>query len=284
MDQSMSGRVCLITGASSGLGQTTALELAKMGASVVMVCRNQAKGEAAQSAIVEASGNPSVDLLLADLSSQQAIRQLAQEVQAKYERLHVLVNNAGGIYGPRFLTVDGLELTFALDHLAYFLLTNLLLDVLRRSAPARIINVTSDAHRMGPINFDNLQGERRYFGLRAYGQARLANIMFTYDLARRLEGTGVTVNCVYPGFVRTNFGRHQAGIYGLFVAVFSSLMKTPEKGAETIIYLASSPEVESVSGKYFINNKEVRSSKASYDEAMTRRLWEVSAKLTGLSG
>jgi retinol dehydrogenase-14 len=283
MEKSMSGKVCLITGASSGLGRATALALANRGATVVMVCRNQAKGEAARSEIAEASGNPSVDLLLADLSSQQAIRQLVQEFQAKHEHLHVLVNSAGGIYGPRMLTVDGLELTFALDHLAYFLLANLLLDVLRHSAPARIINVTSDAHRMGPFNFNNLQGESRYSGLRAYGQAKLANIMFTYDLARRLEGTGVTVNCMYPGFVRTNFGRHKAGIYGLFVAVFSPLMKTPEKGAETIIYLASSPEVEGVSGKYFINKKEARSSKASYDEAMTRRLWEVSAELTNLS-
>jgi retinol dehydrogenase-14 len=283
MEKTMSGKVCLITGASSGMGKVTALELAKRGATVVMVCRDPARGEAARSEITAASSNPSVDLLLADLSSQQAIRQLAQEFRAKYERLHVLVNNAGGIYGSRTLTADGLELTFALDHLAYFLLTNLLLDVLRQSAPARIVNVSSDAHRMGPINFDNLQGDRRYFGLRAYGQAKLANIIFTYDLARRLEGTGVTVNCMYPGFVRTNFGRRNAGIYSVFVAVFSRLMKTPEKGAETIVYLASSPAVEGVSGKYFINGKEARSSKISYDEGMARRLWEVSAQLTGLN-
>lgn len=281
---SLTDKVALVTGATSGIGKATALGLAKLGATVVLVARDRSKGEATRSEIAAVSGNQRVDLLTADLSSQQSIRQLATDFKAKYQQLHILVNNAGGIFGERELTVDGLEYTFALNHLAYFLLTNLLLDVLKASAPARIVNLASGAQQMGVINFDDLQGAKRYGGQAAYSQSKLANVMFTYELARRLKGSGVTVNCVQPGIVRTNFGNSASWAFRLFVRVLTPFMKSPEQGAETPLYLASSPEVEGVSGQYFIDKKPQPSSKLSYDEAAAQRLWQVSAELTRLSG
>jgi retinol dehydrogenase 14 len=279
----MGEKVCLITGATSGIGKATATGLASMGASVVMVGRDRSRSQAALAEIKEGSPNGSVDLMLADLSSQQEIRRLADEFKEAYPRLDVLINNAGVIRGRRVTTADGLETTFAVNHLAHFLLTNLLLDVLEASAPSRIINVTSGEQRNGTIDFDDLQGKKQYKTAKAYSQSKLANVLFTYELARRLEGTGVSANCLHPGAgVRTNLGSGVSGVFGFTVRALTPLMKSPEKGAETSIYLASSPEVEGVSGGYFVKKAEARSSDASHDERLARRLWEASADLTNL--
>jgi NAD(P)-dependent dehydrogenase (short-subunit alcohol dehydrogenase family) len=256
--------------------------LANMGASVVMVGRDRGRGEAAMADIKENSGNASVDLMLADVSSQKEIRRLADEFGEAYPRLDVLINNAGVFRSERITTADGMEATFAVNHLAYFLLTNLLLDRLKASAPARIVNVASADHSNATIDFDDLQGEKRYRGAKAYGQSKLANVLFTYELARRLQGTGVTANCLHPGVVGTNLGSGVSGAFGFMVRALRPLMKSPEKGAETSIYLASSPEVEGLSGGYFIKKAEARSSDVSYDKKLAERLWEASAELTNL--
>lgn len=279
----MKDKICLVTGANSGIGKATALGLARMGANVVMICRDSVRGEEARTEIKTSSNNPSIDLMLSDLSSQAAVRQLAQDFQEKYQHLHVLVNNAGVAPMKRSLTVDGLETTFAVNHLAPFLLTNLLLDTLRASAPSRIINVSSSAHSRMKMEFDDLQGEKNFSMFRAYSQSKLANVLFTYELARKLEGTGVTVNAFHPGVVRTNLGRDSTGIVRLGFMAMGPFIRTPEQGAATCVYLASSPEVEGVTGKYFVNKKEVTSSKESYDKAVARRLWEVSEQLTQLA-
>src|SRR5215211_3743397 len=279
----MGEKVCLITGATSGIGKATAMGLASMGASVVMVGRDRGRGEAALAEIKEESSNASVDLMLADLSSQEEIRRLADEFKEAYPRVDVLINNAGVIRSERVTTADGLETTFAINHLASFLLTNLLLDLLKANAPSRIINVASGEQRNGTIDFDDLQGEKGYKTAKAYGQSKLANVLFTYELARRLEGTGVTAHCLHPGAgVRTNFGSGVTGIFGVMVRALRPLMISPEKGVETSIYLASSPEVEGLSGRYFVKKAEARSSDVSYDQRIARRLWEVSAELTNL--
>jgi len=279
----MGEKVCLITGATSGIGKATAMGLANMGASVVMVGRDRGRGEAALAEIKDGSGNAPVDLMLADLSSQEQVRRLAEEFKEAYPRLDVLINNAGGFHSERITTADGLEMTFAVNHLAYFLLTNLLLDVLEASAPSRVVNVSSGDHSNGTIDFDDLQGEKGYKGAKAYSQSKLANVLFTYELARRLKGTGVTANCLHPGAgVRTNFGSGVSGMFGLTVRALRPLMKSPEKGAETSIYLASSPEMADLSGRYFVKKAEARSSDASHDERIARRLWEVSTQLTNL--
>ncbi len=278
----MGGKVCFITGGSSGIGKATALGLANMGATVVVVGRDRGRSEAAVMEIEEESGNESVGLMLADLSSQESIRRLAKDFTDRYGQLHVLINNAGVFISERTVTVDGMETTFAVNYLAPFLLTNLLLDVLKASAPARILNVTSSAERSGVIDFDDLQGERGYGGIQAYNRSKLAIVLFTYELARRLEGTGVTVNCLHPGVVATNLGRGNGGFFGFLTRLMRPFISSPEKGAETSIYLASSPEVEGVSGKYFAKKAEARSSERSYDEETGRRLWQVSAELTKL--
>jgi NAD(P)-dependent dehydrogenase (short-subunit alcohol dehydrogenase family) len=282
-NSSMREKVCLITGGNSGIGMETALGLANTGATVVVVGRDRVRGEAAIAEIRAKSGNGSVDLMLADLSSQESIHQLAKDFKDTYQRLHVLISNAGVFLSKRTVTVDGIETTFAVNHLAPFLLTNLLLDVLEASAPARIVNVTSSGERSGTINFDDLQGEGKYSGFRAYNQSKLAMILFTYELARRLEGTGVSANCVHPGVVVTNLGRGSSGSFGHLLRLLRPFFSSPEKGAETSIYLASSPEVEGVSGKYFAKKAEARSSEQSYNEEMGRRLWRVSAELTKLT-
>ncbi|MGH3147263.1 MAG: SDR family oxidoreductase [Rubrobacter sp.] len=278
----MGEKVCLITGATSGIGRATAMGLANMGAGVVMVGRDRGRGEAAMAEIKEKSGNASVDLMLADVSSREQIRRLAGEFKEAYPRLDVLINNAGVFHSERITTADGIETTFAVNHLAYFLLTNLLLDVLEASAPSRIINVSSGAHGDGTIDFDDLQGEKGYKGAKAYSQSKLATVLFTYELDRRLEGTGVTANCLHPGVVGTNFGSGVSGVFGFMMRSLTPLMKSPEKGAGTSIYLASSPEVEGLSGRYFVKKAEARSSDVSYDVRLARRLWEVSAELTNL--
>jgi retinol dehydrogenase 14 len=279
----MGEKVCLITGATSGIGKATAMGLASMGASVVMVGRDRGRGEAALAEIKEKSANVSVHLLLANLSSQEEVRRLADEFKEAYPRLDVLINNAGVFRSERTTTPDGLETTFAVNHLAHFLLTDLLLDVLKASAPSRIVNVSSGDHSNGTIDFDDLQGEKGYKGAKAYSQSKLANVLFTYELAWRLEGTGVSANCLHPGAgIRTNFGSGVSGVLGFTVRALKPLMKSPEKGAETSIYLASSPEVEGLSSRYFAKKAGARSSVVSHDERLARRLWEVSEDLTNL--
>jgi NAD(P)-dependent dehydrogenase (short-subunit alcohol dehydrogenase family) len=278
--QSMEGRICLVTGANRGIGKATAAGLAKMGANVVMVCRHREQGELARTEIRAESGNPAVDLLVADLASQASIRQLAVEFKSRYQQLYVLINNAGVAKKGRTLTEDGLETTFAVNHLAPFLLTHLLLDMLKTSAPARIINVSSMVHKWGKIDFDNLQGEQQYDMDKAYNQSKLANVLFTYELARRLEGTEVTVNSLEPGMVVTDFGREYTGLKAFMNRLWRVFMKNPERGAETSIYLASSPEVAGISGRHFVDKQAVSSSKSTYDAVLAGRLWDVSETLT----
>jgi len=274
----------MITGANSGIGKATALGLVKMGTTVVMVCRNRNRGEAAMDEIKAQSGNESVELMIADLASQKSIRQLVKDFTDKYQQLHVLINNAGVAKANRTLTVDGIETTFAINYLAPFLLTNLLLDALKASTSARIVNVSSMVHKWGAIDFDNLQGEKRYDMDKAYNQSKLAIVLFTYELARRLQGTGVTVNSLEPGLVATDFGREYTGFKRLMTTkIWRPFVKSPEKGAETSIYLASSLELEGVTGKHFTNKKATKSSKRSHDESVWQRLWQVSEELTELN-
>src|SRR5436305_4033676 len=282
MNSSMQGKICMVTGANSGIGKATALALAQMGATVVMVCRDRARGEEARSEITTKSRNNAVDLLLADLSSQESIRQLVEHFKQRYTQLHVLINNAGASFPGRRETVDGLEMTFAVNYLAPFLLTNLLLDMLTASAPARIVNVSSNSHAAGYIQIDDLQSEH-YRSMRVYGQSKLALVLFTYELARRLQGSGVTANCLHPGFVATHFGQRDAGTaFRLLVKVIGSFGTSPEEGAKTSIYLASSPKVEGVTGNYFVKSIPKRSASISYDESLQRQLWEQSAKLVNV--
>jgi NAD(P)-dependent dehydrogenase (short-subunit alcohol dehydrogenase family) len=278
----LDGRTCMITGASSGIGRATAMALARQGATLVLVCRDRGRGAATVAEIQRQTGNRDVTLMLADLSLQQSIRQLAQDFLVTGRPLHVLVNNAGIVNLQRKLTSDGIEEVFAVNHLAYFLLTHLLLDRLTATPPARIVNVASDAHKFSGIDFDNLQGERRYRTMKIYGQSKLANILFTYELARRLDGSGVTANCLHPGTVATGLGANNGAVAKVLIKLLATVFRTPESGAATSIYLASSPQVEGVSGKYFSNCKPRRSTTISYDEAVQRRLWDISAQLTGL--
>ena len=280
-NQNMTGKVAMVTGANSGLGLVTARGLADRGATVVLVCRDRARGEAALTEIKARSGNDAIELMLCNLASQESIREFAEEFKRTHDRLDVLVNNAGVYFRNRAVVEGNLETTFAVNHLAYFLLTNLLLDVIERSAPARIINVSSAAHTYGRIDFDDLQGEKNYSGWRAYANSKLANILFTYELARRLSAARVTANCLHPGAVATNIFR---ALPKFVEAIIKLVTLSPEKGAETSIHLAASPEASGVTGKYFIKKTETRSSPESYNEETARRLWAVSAQLTGLDG
>lgn len=284
-NQSMSGKICLVTGATSGIGEVTARTMAQMGATVIVVGRDSQRGADTLQRIRAMAANAQVEFTLADLSSQAQIRQLAQEFKRKYSRLDVLVNNAGAWLNSYQESVDGIEMTFALNHLGYFLLTNLLLDALKTSAPARIVNVSSYGHKSGRINFDDLQFRQSYDGMQAYRQSKLANILFTYELARRLAGTGVTVNVLNPGLVATNFGLNNFGLNdgwlkSLLRRAYALVAISPEQGAQTAIYLATSLEVESVTGKYFVKEKEAQSSPASHERAAATRLWQVSENLT----
>jgi len=280
----IAGKTCMITGSNSGIGKAAAAALAGMGASVIMVCRDRTKGEAARQDVIAKSGakEEGVRLMLADLASLDSVRQLASDFLGKSQRLHVLINNAGLILGERTVTKDGLETTFEVNYLSHFLLTNLLLGAIRGAAPSRIINVSSDAHLSGHIDFDDLQGEKKYGATRAYSQSKLAQVLFTHELARRLQGTGVTVNCLHPGVVATNWGRHAVGAMSLGIRLASPFMASPEKGAATTIFLASSPEVAAVTGKYFSKRRETNSSTESNDDAEALRLWNVSLALAGL--
>lgn len=278
----MTGKVCLITGATNGIGKVAALELAKLGATVVVVGRSAERTRIVVEAIKHVSGSESVKMAVADLSSQEDVRELADTFQEKYNRLDVLINNAGAVFMQRRESVDGLEMTWALNHLSYYLLTNLLLDLLKDSVPARIINVSSDAHQAGRIPFDDLESKKSYAGFRAYAQSKLANVLFTYELARRLNGSGVTANAVHPGLVGTGFGHNNGFLMQAAMTLLRPFSRTPEKGAETLVYLASSPQVEGVTGKYFYDKKARRTTPESYDEELARRLWEVSMEQSGL--
>jgi retinol dehydrogenase 14 len=278
----MGGTTVLITGGTSGIGKATAVAIAAMGANVVVVGRNQERGGAAVEEIKAQSHNESVELMLADLSVQAEVRRLAEEFLERYDRLDVLVNNAGLVQSKRTETPDGIETTLAINHLAPFLLTNLLLGCLEQSAPSRVITVSSEAQRWGTMDFEDMQSRRKYRGFPVYGMTKLANIMFTYELAERLDGTGVAVNCLHPGSVGTNFGQNNRGAMALFFRTFKPFMRSPEQGADTLIWLASSPEVDGVSGKYFSDRKEIEAKKVAYDPAARRRLWEISEDLTGL--
>jgi NAD(P)-dependent dehydrogenase (short-subunit alcohol dehydrogenase family) len=280
----MAGKTVLITGGTSGIGKATAIGLAELGARVAITGRDPERAEAAAVEIRGATGNPAVDGFGADLSSQAEVRRLAAEILDANSRLDVLVNNVGGFWATRHVTSDGLERTFALNHLAPFLLTELLLDRLKASAPARVVTVSSGAQSLGTIDFDDLQGERKYSGQTAYNQSKLASVMFTYELARRLEGTGVTATVLHPGVVSTRFGAEDPSrIFKLIVPFYRPFMKTPRQGAAMSVYLASSPKVTGVTGRYFVNGRPRTSNKASYDESATSRLWEVSAGLVGLA-
>jgi len=280
----MAGKVVLITGGTGGIGKATAIGLAAIGARVGITGRDLARAEQAAADIRSASENPAVDAFAADMTSQAEVRRLAAAVLDAYPRLHVLVNNVGGFWAHRHPTADGLERTFALNHLAPFLLTNLLLDRLKASAPARVVTVSSGAQSMGRIDFDDLQGALNYSGQRAYNQSKLANIMFTNELARRLDGAGVTATSVHPGVVRTNFGAEdQAWFFTIISRVVRPLLKTPAQGAQTPIYLASSPDMDGISGQFFVNRKPKTANKVAYDSDLTARLWKVSADLVGIT-
>jgi retinol dehydrogenase-14 len=280
----MAGKVVLITGGTGGIGKATAIGLATMGARVGITGRDLVRSEQAAAEIRAASRNPAVEAFAADLSSQAEVRRLAAAVLGAYPRLDVLVNNVGGFWAHRHPTADGLEHTFALNHLAPFLLTNLLLDRLKASAPARVVTVSSGEQARGRIDFEDLQGARDYSAQRAYSQSKLANVIFTNELARRLQGSGVTATSLHPGVVRTNFGAEdQAGFFAVMGGMVRPFLKTPARGAQTSIYLASSPDVEGVSGQFFANRKPKTANKLAYDTDMAARLWQVSADLVGLT-
>jgi retinol dehydrogenase-14 len=278
----MAGRTVLVTGGTGGIGRATAMGLATLGAHLAITGRDRARTEGAARQI-RAAGGGQVDVFVADLSCQRDVRRLAGEVLQTYPRLDVLVNNVGGYWNTRHVTPDGFEHTFALNHLAPFLLTNLLLDRLKHSAPARVVTVSSNAHTTGEIDFDDLQGEHSYSGSRAYSQSKLANVLFIYELVRRLQSSAVTANALHPGVVNTSFGAEDPGsLQRLIIPFARSFLKAPEQGAATSIHLASSPDLEQVTGRYFANSKLKRSSKRSYDEATAARLWQVSTDLVGL--
>lgn len=278
----MNGKICIVTGAASGIGAVTAHALAQQGASVVIVDNNVDKGLATTRLIQEQTGNSAVEFFQADLSSQQEIRDLVKRFLTRYQHLDVLVNNAGAMFAERKESVDGIEMTLALNYLGYFLLTNLLLDTLKTSVPARIVNVSSRSHARAKMDFEDMQFRSGYTSLHAYERSKLAIILFTYELARRLSGSGVTANTLHPGVVATDFAREGGGMMGLIVRLFHFGFITPEQGAQTSIFLATSPKVEGVTGKYFVKYKSVPSSPASYDEVAATRLWRWSEGQTNI--
>ena len=277
----MKGKICMITGANSGIGKATAIGLAHLGATLVLVCRDQTRAEKAIAEIKEKTGNESIDLIIADLSSQKGIHDLVSEFKNRYDKLHVLINNAGVNLSKRILTEDGIETTFAVNYLAYFMLCNLLLDRLKNSTPARIINVASSMQAKS-VDFVDLNGEKHYGQLKAYAQSKLAVVLFSYEFARRIKGTGVSVNCLHPGYVKTNMIRNFRSFVKYFYHLIGLFMKSPKRGAKTSVYLASTPEIDGATGIYFKRRKEAKSVKISYDETVAKELWDVSVKLTNV--
>lgn len=279
----MEGRVCLITGANSGIGKAAAVALARRGATVVMLCRDEQRGGAAVDEVRRTAGRGATELLLCDLASQASIRAAADRYRADHDALHVLINNAGMNVFERRLTDDGIEMVLAVNYLAPFLLTNLLLDLLVASAPARVITVAGIYHRKARLDLDDLQMERGFDAVTAINRAQLAKVLFTYELARRLERTGVTANAVHPGAVRTPLQRKLPWHLRLLAVPVSLFFLSPARGAESYVYLACDESLSGVSGRYFNRRQETRSSSASYDAEAARRLWEVSERLTGLT-
>jgi len=278
----MQGKTCMVTGASDGIGVETALALAQMGAEVIVVGRNHEKCDAVVTRIKQETDNPKVEFMLADFSDLAQVRRLADDFKSRRSKLHVLVNNAGVLQLTRRTTADGHEMMFGVNHLAHFLLTLLLLDTIKASAPSRIVIVSSGSHLRGVLDFDDLHSKKGFSPTGVYGNSKLANVLFTYEIARRLEGTGVTANALHPGFIKTNMAANNGWFVRLLLPFIHSSSLTPEQGAQTSIYLASSPEVEGVSGKYFIKCKQVPSSPASLDQDSAARLWQESLKLTGM--
>ena len=275
----MNGKICLITGATDGIGKETAIGLAKLGATIVVVGRNEAKTNAVVDDIKRISENSNIYFLIGDLSSQKQVRAVAHQFKEQFQRLDVLVNNAGGVFSDHRTTVDGIEYTLALNHLAYFLLTNELIDLLKNSAPSRIINLASQAQQGGRLDWNNLQGEKKYRPFGQYCFTKLANIMFTYELDRRMKGSSVTVNAVHPGVVSSGFGSTLGRKMQVLYTYMRPFMRSAAKGAETVIYLASSQETAGISGKYYFDKKQIKSQKISYDESSAKRLWQISEQL-----
>ncbi len=276
-------KICLITGANSGIGKAAAEGLARLGVSLIIIARNKFRGEKTLSELIENTNNRNIELFIADLSSQKEIKTLADQIKSKYNRLDILINNAGAYFCKRHLTEDGIEASFAVNYLSRFLLTNLLFDLIKKSKHARIINVSGEHHRRGKINFDDLNFKKKYSGYAAAAQAKLADVLFTYELSQRVKGNNITVNCLHPGTVssRLIYNDPDAELVVKFLYSISSLfMKSPEKGAETILYLAASPEVMNVTGNYFINKKTALSSPDSYNKELAQKLWKVSEQLT----
>ncbi|MFH5832737.1 SDR family oxidoreductase [Halalkalibaculum sp. DA384] len=280
----LDNKVCLITGANSGIGKATAIELAERGAYIVMLCRNEKKAEQAREEIINKTGQTGIEILLADLAVQHDIRNAAQAFLDTFDQLDLLVNNAGIIASGRQETVDGIEKTLAVNHLAPFLLTHLLMDALKAAPSARVINVSSEAHRTAAHAFDlnNLQLKEGFSPMKAYGVSKLCNIMFTHELAKRTSGTRVTTNALHPGVVRSRLTSEASWFMYLLFAIGRPFMKSPQKGAETTVYLATSPEVENTSGKYFKNKKETQPADIAYNDELTEKLWEISCQLTGI--
>jgi NAD(P)-dependent dehydrogenase (short-subunit alcohol dehydrogenase family) len=279
----MHGKVVVVTGGTSGIGQVAAERLAGMGARIVLVARDQARGQAAVERLRTRAPGIAHSLHLADLSVLGETKRVAAGIAAAEPRIDVLINNAGALFNVRQVTPDGLEATFATNHMAYFTLTEGLRERLLSSAPARIVNTASAAHRGMRLDFDDLQAERSFAGWRAYGRSKLCNILFTRELARRLDGTGVTANCLHPGFVATRFGDTSGGVLGPAMRIFKWFAISPEKGAETIVYLASSPAVAGTTGGYFIKSKPATPSKAAQNDRTAARLWSASARIAGLN-
>lgn len=283
INQNLKDKVCIVTGANSGMGKIIASSLADQGATLIMVCRIIDKPGVAFEDIRMKTKNPNIELMVTDLSSQKEIRLLAERIKAKYPVIHILVNNAGCMNFGYSETLDGIETTFATNHLAYFLLTNLLLDNIKSAPEARIINVTSDAEKNATLNLEDLNMKNNYSSFKAYAQSKLANILFTYELARKLKNTKITVNCVHPGIVpNTKLGKGSKAFANFIASISPELLRTPEQGAETTIWLASSEEVKGITGKYFYDKKEIMSSPKSYDSALAEKLWEISSKLVKL--
>ncbi|MFH1613038.1 MAG: SDR family oxidoreductase [bacterium] len=287
LNKPMNGKICMVTGATSSIGEITSRELARLGATVIVVGRNPEKSLNTVNMIKQQTGNPNVEFMLADLSSQKKIHQLAQQFKSRYQHLHVLINNAGAIFTKRQESIDGIEMTFAVNHLGCFLLTNLLLDILKTSTPSRIINVSAHQHhKKANIDFNDLQNRKKYKFWEVYMQTKLYNLLFTYELAQRLKETNITVNALHPGVLSSNLGMNNKGIVHfilqLIKPLFNIILTNPEKGAQTMIYLATSPEVKDITGEFFIEKKIIESYKNFYDKESANRLWQISAELTKL--
>jgi len=278
----MENKLCVVTGANSGIGFETTKALAKKGAYLVMVCRNEEKAETARQKIIQETGHSGIEIVLCDFAIQREIRKAAEELKKQFDKIDVLINNHGFLASGRNETISGLEETFAVNHIGYFLFTNLLLGQLKAASSARIINVASEAHRYGEFDPDNLQLKTGFMPFKAYSNSKLFNILFTKELADRLSNTSVTANCLHPGVVGSNFGQSGSWLMSILYTIGKPFMRSNKKGAETSIYLASSDEVENVSVGYFKNKKKTTPARAARDPEAAKKLWEISEELCGL--